>query len=74
MAKSEQLALIKVAVSVCRYLWCRCNLSLFTLGKADECYGFIGLIVDLTKLQDRWELQTFAFERCCLHIYHRDNL
>jgi len=47
---------------------------LFTLGKADECYGFIGLIVDLTKLQDRWELQTFAFERCCLHIYHRDNL
>jgi hypothetical protein len=69
VAKSEQEALIKVAVSVCRY-----SLSLFTLEQVGECCGFIGLFEDLTKLQDRWELQTVAFERCYLHIYHRDNL
>jgi hypothetical protein len=40
----------------------------------DECRGFAGSFVGLTKLQDRWELQTLAFERYCLHIYHRDNV
>jgi hypothetical protein len=46
----------------------------FVYVRVDECRGFVGLIVDLAKLQDRWALQTVAFERRCLHIYHRDNL
>lgn len=53
---------------------CLCILSLFTLEKAGECCGRAGLFVDLTKLQDRWELQTVVFERRYLLICQRENL